>query len=112
MDHEAVRDAAVIGVPDKVKGSDIICYVILKETFEPTEKLKADLAKHVVEVMGKNLRPKAVEIVPDLPRTRSMKIVRKAIRKKYLGEDPGDLASIENPRALEYVQTGKEVIGE
>jgi acetyl-CoA synthetase len=108
MDHEAVREAAVIGVPDKVKGSDIVCYVILKETFEPTEKLKADLAKHVVAVMGKNLRPKAVEIVPDLPRTRSMKIVRKAIRKKYLGQDPGDLASIENPGALDYVQTGKE----
>jgi acetyl-CoA synthetase len=53
--------------------------------------------------MGKNLKPRAVEMVPDLPRTRSMKIVRKAIQKKYLGENPGDLASVENPSALDYV---------
>jgi acetyl-CoA synthetase len=53
--------------------------------------------------MGKNLRPRAIQIVPDLPRTRSMKIVRKAIRKKYVGEDPGDLSSVENPEALDKI---------
>ena len=53
--------------------------------------------------MGKNLRPRAIQIVPDLPRTRSMKIVRKAIRKQYMREDPGDLASVENPEVLDYI---------
>jgi acetyl-CoA synthetase len=53
--------------------------------------------------MGKNLRPRAIQIVPDLPRTRSMKIVRKAIRKQYMGEDPSDLASVENPEVLDYI---------
>ena len=106
MDHEAVRESAVIGVPDVLKGSDIICFVILKDGYEPSEELKASIAQHVPEIMGKNLRPKAVEIVPDLPRTRSMKIVRKAIRKKYIGEDPGDLASVENPGALDYIGRG------
>ena len=103
MDHEAVLESAVIGVPDKLKGSDIVCFVILKDGYEPSEKLNTDLAQHVTRIMGKNLRPKAIEIVPDFPRTRSMKIVRKAIRKKYLGEDPGDLASVENPGALDYI---------
>ncbi len=107
MDHEAVLESAVIGVPDKLKGSDIVCFVILKDGYEPSEKLNTDLAQHVAKIMGKNLRPKAIEIVPDLPRTRSMKIVRKAIRKKYLGEDPGDLASVENPGALDYIYQGK-----
>ena len=103
MDHEAVRESAVIGVPDPVKGSDIVCFVILNEGNEPSESLRGDLAQHVTRIMGKNLRPKAVEFVADLPRTRSMKIVRKAIRKKYLGEDPGDLASVENPEALDLI---------
>ena len=103
MDHEAVLESAVIGVPDKLKGSDIVCFVILKDGYEPSEKLNTDLAQHVTRIMGKNLRPKAIEIVPDFPRTRSMKIVRKAIRKKYLGEDPGDLASVENPGTLDYI---------
>jgi acetyl-CoA synthetase len=103
MDHKTVRESAVIGVPDKLKGSDIVCFVILKEGCEPSDHLKVDISKHVARVMGKNLRPKAVEIVPDLPRTRSMKIVRKAIRKKYMGQDPGSLASVENPGALDHI---------
>jgi acetyl-CoA synthetase len=107
MDHEAVLESAVIGVPDKLKGSDIVCFVILKDGYEPSDKLKADLAQHVVRIMGKNLRPKTIEIVPDFPRTRSMKIVRKAIRIKYMGEDPGDLASVENPKALDSICQGE-----
>ena len=106
MDHEAVLESAVIGVPDKVKGSDIVCFVILKQGYESSDELKKDLAGQVTRIMGKNLRPRAVEIVPDLPRTRSMKIVRKTIRNKYLGRDPGDLASVENPKALDYIPTG------
>ncbi|MES0349652.1 MAG: AMP-binding protein, partial [Desulfobacteria bacterium] len=106
MDHEAVLESAVVGVPDKLKGSDIVCFVILKEGHEPSDELKASLSKHVTTIMGKNLRPRAIEIVPDLPRTRSMKIVRKAIRTKYMGGDPGDLASVENPKALDYIPTG------
>ena len=103
MDHEAVRESAVIGVPDDLKGSAIVCFVILRGGYEPSDQLRADISQHVARIMGKNLKPRAVEIVPDLPRTRSMKIVRRAIQKKYLGEDPGDLASVENPRALDYI---------
>jgi acetyl-CoA synthetase len=103
MDHEAVLESAVIGVPDKLKGSDIVCFVILKDEYAPSDELKMNLSQHVTKIMGKNLRPKAIEIVPDLPRTRSMKIVRKAIRTKYMESDPGDLASVENPQALDYI---------
>ena len=90
-------------MPDKLKGSAIVCFVILKSGYEPSAALRTDISQHVARIMGKNLRPRAVEMVPDLPRTRSMKIVRKAIQKKYLGQDPGDLASVENPSALDYV---------
>ena len=107
MDHEAVRESAVIGVPDKLKGSDIVCFVILKEKVKPATPLRDDISRHVTKIMGKNLRPKTIVFVPDLPRTRSMKIVRGAIRRKYLGQDPGDLSSVENPAALDYVPVEK-----
>jgi acetyl-CoA synthetase len=103
MDHEAVRESAVIGVPDALKGSDIVCFVILKDGYEPTKALQNAIIEHITKIMGKNLKPKAIVFVPDLPRTRSMKIVRKAIRKKYLGKDPGDLTSVENPAALDDI---------
>jgi acetyl-CoA synthetase len=109
MDHEAVRESAVIGVPDDLKGSAIVCFVILKSGYEPSDQLRADISQHVARIMGKNLKPKAVELMPDLPRTRSMKIVRGAIQKKYLGEDPGDLASVENPAALDYISQAPDV---
>ncbi len=109
MDHEAVRESAVIGVPDKLKGSAIVCFVILKSGYEPSDQLRTDIAQHVARIMGKSLRPRAVEMVPDLPRTRSMKIVRNAIQKKYLGEDLGDLASVENPEALDYISQAPEI---
>jgi acetyl-CoA synthetase len=81
--------------------------VILKEGYKPSEQLKREIGQYVTGTMGKNLRPKAVEIVPDLPKTRSMKIVRKAIRKKYMGGDPGDLSSVENPEALGHVRVSR-----
>jgi acetyl-CoA synthetase len=105
MDHEAVRESAVVGVPDKLKGSDIVCFVILNEGYDPDESLKGGIIQHVARIMGKNLRPRAVEVLPDLPRTRSMKIVRRAIRDKYMGKDPGDLASVENPEALKHIRS-------
>jgi len=53
MDHEAVQESAVIGVPDRMKGSDIVCFVILKDGWEPSDKLTAELVQHVTRIMGK-----------------------------------------------------------
>ncbi len=104
MDHPAVRESAAIGVPDPAKGSALVCFVIARDDYTgDREKLPGELSNHLAAVMGKNLRPRAVHVVPDLPRTRSMKIVRGAIRRKYLGEETGDTASVENPEALEFI---------
>jgi acetyl-CoA synthetase len=98
--HPDVSEAAVIGIPDALKGTAIICFVVLKPN-HPADAvgLKAEIHR----VMGKTFRPKAVEFVSQLPKTRSAKIVRRIIRAKYLGEPLGDLSSIENPAALEEI---------
>jgi acetyl-CoA synthetase len=54
--------------------------------------------------LGKSLRPKEIHFVEDLPKTRSAKIMRRAIRAAYLGEDPGDVSSLENPDSLEKIR--------
>ncbi len=100
LDHAGVAEAAAIGVPDELKGESIVCFVVLKS---PETNLEA-LKDHVVASLGKTMRPKAIHAVPALPKTRSAKIVRGVIRRVYLGQEPGDLASVENPDALKAIQ--------
>ena len=97
--HPAVGEAAAIGVPHDVKGEAIVCFVVLKPGGTPSEPLRDELTDHVARQMGKALRPSRVLFAGDLPKTRSAKIMRRVIRATYLGREPGDLSSLENPAA-------------
>jgi acetyl-CoA synthetase len=103
IEHAAVAEAAAIGVPHEVKGESVVCFVVLKPGFEPSEPLREELKNQVVKHLGKTLKPEALKFVKMLPKTRSAKIVRGAIRKKYLGQAVGDVASVENPAALDEI---------
>jgi acetyl-CoA synthetase len=99
--HPAVREAAAIGVPHEVKGETAWIFACLLPGADATE---AEVAEHVGNVLGKAFRPERVFFVEALPKTRSAKIVRRAVRAKALGLDPGDLSSLENPEALEQIE--------
>ncbi len=103
IEHPAVSEAAAIGVPHEVKGEEVLCFVVLKPGFEPSEELRRSLKDQVVTIMGKTLTPRDVRFVKMLPKTRSAKIVRGVIKKKFLGEPVGDLSSVENPDAVEEI---------
>ena len=104
MDHGTVREAAAIGVPHPVKGEGIVAFVVLKPGVEPTERLRDELKDAVAAHLGKVDRPEDVRFVRDLPKTRSAKIVRRVIKKRFLGEtNLGDLSSVENPDAIEGI---------
>jgi acetyl-CoA synthetase len=98
--NPAVAEAAAIGVPDELKGEALVCFVILRPSFQPSEELATELEDLVASALGKPLRPKAVHFVGDLPRTRNAKILRRVVKSVYTGKDPGDLSSLENPSAL------------
>src|SRR5438128_2481813 len=98
--NSAVAEAAAIGVPDELKGEALVCFVILRPGNQPSEQLAAELQNLVATALGKPLRPKAVHFVTDLPRTRNAKILRRVVKSVYIGKDPGDLSSLENPSAL------------
>jgi acetyl-CoA synthetase len=101
--HPAVAEAGVIGVPHEVKGEAVVCFVVLRPGGTPTEALRGELSERVAHHMGKALRPERVLFTRDLPRTRSAKIMRRVIRATYLGREPGDLSSLENPEAVKAV---------
>jgi acetyl-CoA synthetase len=101
--HDAVAEAATIGVPHEVKGEAIVCFAVLKAGRAPSEPLRVELAERVARQMGKALRPERVLFARELPKTRSAKIMRRVIRATYLGREPGDVSAIENPAAVQAI---------
>jgi acetyl-CoA synthetase len=100
--HPAVRESAAVGIPDPVKGEAIWCAVVLRPGAEATE---LELRAHVKRHLGGSFTPRRVVIVEGLPKTRSAKIVRRAVRAALLGEDAGDLSSVEDPGTVEAIRT-------
>lgn len=94
VSHEAVAEAAVIGVPDELKGNVIRAYCILRQGYEASDGLEQELKEHVGHEMGPIAKPASVEIVDSLPKTRSGKIMRRVLRARALGEDVGDLSTL------------------
>jgi acetyl-CoA synthetase len=97
-----VAEAAVIGVPDEIKGTAMVAFCVLKN--EAPENLEAELKNVVAKDMGKPLAPSKIHFVSALPKTRNAKVMRRVIRSAYLGEDAGDLSALENPNSVEEIR--------
>ncbi len=104
MAHPALRECAAIGVPHPVKGEAILLFAVLKPGFQASPALAEEVAEEVAKALGKPLRPERVLFVPDLPKTRNAKVMRRVVRAAYLGQDPGDLSALENPEAVEAIR--------
>jgi acetyl-CoA synthetase len=102
--HPAVGEAAAIGVPDELKGEALACFCVLKPGHPPTDVLRSELKARVAAELGKPLAPDTVKFVREIPKTRNAKVMRRVIRAVYLGQEPGDLSSLENPSAIEEVR--------
>src|SRR5262249_28627290 len=98
------REAAAIGVPHDVKGETAWIFCCLLPGAVPGPELAAEIKAHVASDLGKAFAPDRILFVDALPRTRSAKIVRRAVRAKALGTDPGDLSSLENPESLDAIE--------
>jgi len=125
--HPLVTEAAVIGVPDEVKGTAMVAFVVrsgdapaplggssaeldsersgdVREDKSVLASLEAELKSLVARDMGKPLSPSRIHFVSALPKTRNAKVMRRVIRSAYLGEDPGDLSALENPGAVDEIK--------
>jgi len=123
--HPQVTEAAVIGVPDEMKGTAMVAFVVMNGELQVmSEKggksddsslithhssLQQELKTLVAKDMGKPLAPSKIHFVSALPKTRNAKVMRRVIRAAYLGEDPGDLSALENPSVVEEIaKVGKK----
>jgi len=95
VSHDAVAEAAVIGKPDPLKGNVIKAFVTLRVGASPSNGLSAELARHVRKSLGPVAVPAEIEYVDRLPKTRSGKIMRRVLKARELGMDPGDISTLE-----------------
>ncbi len=101
----AVAESAVVGIPDEAKGETIwVFYVPRPAADDEDAAVQARLRQRVAGELGKPFTPSYVVRVPSLPKTRSAKILRRAVRAAVLDSDPGDLSGAENPEAVEQIR--------
>jgi propionyl-CoA synthetase len=108
--HPNVAEVAVVGVADQLKGQVAVAFAVVKDaskiaTDADALKLEGEIMKRVDEQLGAVARPARVRFVTVLPKTRSGKLLRRAIQAVCEGRDPGDLTTIEDPAALEQIRT-------
>jgi acetyl-CoA synthetase len=95
VSHPAVAEAAAIGLPDEPTGEHIKDYVIIRKDVTADDALLAELQQHVRHELGGIAVPKEIEVVAALPKTRSGKIMRRLLRARELGQDVGDISTLE-----------------
>ncbi len=94
---QGVQEAVVIGIPHPVKGEEVIVFVVPK----PNTSLSiTEIRSHVIECLGKPYEPGMIHLVSELPKTRTGKIIRRLIKKHYMGETQGDTSSLSNPEVI------------
>jgi acetyl-CoA synthetase len=108
VSHRAVAEAAAIGVPHDVKGEVAWVFCVLRPGEEPSTACADEISVAVADELGKAFRPERIVFVAALPKTRSAKIVRRAVRARALKQEPGDLSSLENPEALDAIDRALE----
>jgi acetyl-CoA synthetase len=101
VDHPAVAEAAVVGRHDEAKGEAIVAYVILRAGATATEQ---ELREHVAKTLGAIARPERVVLTPDLPKTRSGKIMRRLLRDIAEGRPIGDATTLADPSVVKMLE--------
>jgi acetyl-CoA synthetase len=109
VSHPSVAEAAVVGRTDALTGQAIFCYVILRSGHEAYEEFGAQLREHVATMIGKFARPKQIMFTPDLPKTRSGKIMRRLLRDIAERRDLGDVTTLADENVVGAIrdQSGK-----
>ena len=104
VDHSSVAEAAVVGATDDTTGQAIVGYCILRGGNEPSDELREEIRQHVSTKLGAIARPKAVVLVPDLPKTRSGKIMRRLLRDVAEGRKLGDTTTLADASVVDEIR--------
>lgn len=103
VSHPGVAEAAVVGKPDEIKGEEICAFIVLKENYNSDNGFESILRNHVRTEIGPIATPACINMVSDLPKTRSGKIMRRVIKAKVKGEPVGDISTLANPEVVDEI---------
>ncbi|KAK7740162.1 acetyl-coenzyme A synthetase 2 [Diaporthe eres] len=105
IEHHSIAEAAVVGINDELTGQAVNAFVAIKDGNESSDALRKEFILQVRKSIGPFAAPKAVYIVPDLPKTRSGKIMRRILRKILAGEEDqlGDISTLSDPSVVEKI---------
>lgn len=105
IEHHSIAEAAVVGISDELTGQAVNAFVAIKDASEASDALRKEFILQVRKSIGPFAAPKAVYIVPDLPKTRSGKIMRRILRKILAGEEDqlGDISTLSDPSVVEKI---------
>ncbi len=108
VSHHAASEAAVVGIPDQIKGEVPIAFVVLKQGFAPSEELRGEVRRRVRDGFSPIAEPSRVFFVTKLPKTRSGKIMRRLLRAVAEGKPLGDVATLEDETSVEEARRAYE----
>ncbi len=110
-EHPLVAESAVVGIPDAIKGNIIIALIVLKEGCLISPGIEQQIQQYVAKGQGAYVRPYIVSVTPDLPKTKSGKILRRVLANLILDKPVGDLTTLENRQMLPAIQSVCQTIG-
>jgi acetyl-CoA synthetase len=110
VSHPAVAEAAAAAKPDPVKGEAIVLFVTLKEGIAPSDKIKKEIVAHLRQSIGPVATPEEVHFTRSLPKTRSGKIMRRILKAIAMGEDIGDVTTLEDEASIDEVKKAYEAL--
>ena len=100
MEAHGVVESAVVGIPDPVKGEAVAVFY----TGEDTDQTRKSIMEAIKNGLGRSFSPKFIIWLPQLPKTRNGKIMRRVVKRAFIGEDPGDLSNIEDTAIVDYIR--------
>ena len=106
VSHPTVAEAAVVGATDETTGQGIVAFVILREGVEPGDHIVADLRNHVAHEIGPIAKPRQIMVVPELPKTRSGKIMRRLLRDVAENREVGDVTTLADSSVMDLISAG------
>jgi len=106
VSHDSVAEAAVVGATDPVTGQGIVAFVILRGGVEGSDQLAADLREHVAKTLGPIAKPRQILLVPELPKTRSGKIMRRLLRDVAENRQLGDVTTLQDSSVMDLIASG------
>jgi len=105
--HSGVAEAAVVGAPSETTGQGICAFVILEPHAKDNGNMVEELRNQVAKEIGKIARPREIHVVPELPKTRSGKIMRRLLRDVAEGRELGDTSTLVDPSVFEAIRASK-----